>query len=127
MLARQGKVNMGLPVSFPNVESSDELPPGKPYTIQKLCKIAKITCKVIGALARTEVIIGESRRMRVVRKEKSHQIWIGIHPDRTPRRRALLALGCMAFGNLFDPAARACLYQLEVAKPVSYRRRPIPM
>lgn len=50
------------------------------------------------------------------------EVWLGIPPGR-PARRALVALGLLAFG-VFDYGARECLRGLDVAKATPGAGRP---
>ena len=115
---------MGLPVFFPPADISLRLPPGESLTVRRLCERAGIACRVSGPPAERRVRLGCAAMMRAVRRPGPFgEIWIGISDKLSPKRRAFLALGFLAYG-VFDYAARECLYGLEAAKPVVGPGRP---
>lgn len=109
------EITMSLPVFFPSAQICGSLPRGRRVTLQALCKRAGIKCRVSGPSTKRPLSIGTSPVVKVVR-EPGHDgaVWIGM-PKGTTRRRALLALGTLAYG-VFDYAARECLRGLPESR-----------
>jgi hypothetical protein len=115
---------MSLPISFPTPRIALKLPAGRRVTFASLCHLAKVRCRVTGLSAQRPILIGKSPRISSVRKPGTFgEIWIGVPPWKKPARRALEALGLLAFGA-FDYAARETLKDLDIAKPVRAVGRP---
>lgn len=114
---------MGLPVFFPSPEISLRLPEGVPTTLPDLCRAAGVSCRVSGLSTRRFLAMATTPRMRVVRMPGSlSDVWMGIPPG-TPRRRALLALGMLAY-SVFDYGARETLRGLPESRATVGPGRP---
>ena len=114
---------MGLPVFFPQPEIVLELPAGKPTSLPELCRACGVPCKVTGLSARRPLRISETAELRVARIPGALSgIWVGIPPV-PPARRALLALGLLAF-SAFDYGARETLRGRPEAFPSTSAGRP---
>ena len=106
---------MSLPVFFPAADVAGTLPPGKRLTVRELCNRAGVECRVTGAPAERRVRLSEAPALRAVRAPGPHsEVWLGV-PRGDPRRRALYALGLLAYGA-FDYCARESLRGLAIAK-----------
>jgi hypothetical protein len=115
---------MSLPIFFPPSEIAAILPPGKPTTLRKLCQIAGIDCRVTGLSARRRLRLGDAAPMKAIRLPGAlGPVWLGISKKEKPARRALLALGLLAF-SVFDYGARECLRGLDEANASPGRGRP---
>ena len=99
---------MGLP-DFPAARISTDLPQGERLTVEALCERAAIPCRVSGPPARRWVRLGEGRLAAIRQPGAYGEVWLAVPKAVTPRRRALLALGLMAY-SVFDYTARECLY-----------------
>jgi hypothetical protein len=115
---------MSLPVSFPQAEICLKLPVGKKLTLESLCEKAGVICRVIGAPAQRLIRLGKSPSIKAVRKPGPFgEIWVGVPAQYPLKKRALHALGMLAFGA-FDYGARETLRGLDIAKPNRSRGRP---
>ena len=114
---------MSLPVFFPPPDISLRLPRGASTTLLDLCREAGIDCRATGLMAARPLFVGASEKMRAV-KMPGHLrgVWLGL-PDKKPKRRALLALGLLAYA-VFDHGARESLRGLEVARATAGPGRP---
>ena len=114
---------MSLPVFFPVPEIALELPEGDPVTLSSLCEAAGVSCRVTGLSAGRHLKIAACPRMRVVRAPGTMSaVWLGI-PPASPRRRALLALGILAY-SVFDYGARETLRGLPESRAAAGPGRP---
>jgi hypothetical protein len=114
---------MGLPVFIDPPEISLVLPEGEPVTFQALCDLAKVKCKVSGISTHRPLRIALARELCSVRLPgQLSPVWLGI-PRGAPRRRALLALGVLAYG-VFDYAARETLRGLPESRASAGPGRP---
>jgi hypothetical protein len=112
---------MSLPVYLPPCEISLSLPPGKKVTLRYLCQVAKIPCMVSGL--EREISIAERSSMRVVRQPGAlAPVWLGV-PRGSLQRRALLALGLLAY-SAFDYGARECVKGRPETRVAQGRGRP---
>lgn len=114
---------MGLPVFFPQPSIVRTLPPGVDVSFRALCESAGVACKVTGISARRPIKIADSRELMAARLPGSlSPVWLGVPPS-SPRRRALLALGLLAYG-VFDYAARETLRGLPESRATAGSGRP---
>ncbi len=114
---------MSLPVFFPTPEITLELPEGEPATLESLCVAAGVACRVTGLSASRPLKIAVRPQMRVARTPgQLSPVWLGI-PPASPRRRALLALGMLAY-SVFDYGARETLRGLPESRASAGPGRP---
>jgi hypothetical protein len=119
---------MSLPVFFPSPEISNKLPSGRSLTfmLHQLCLLAGVDCRVSGRPAERIIKIATNPQMKaVIGPNPLGDVWLGIpSPKRqTIKRRALLALGFLAYG-VFDYGARETLRGLKVSRPGRSVGRP---
>ncbi len=108
---------------FPAAEVAARLPRGERLTLRKLCTLAGVECRVTGFTADRRVRWAPSPDLRAVRAPgPMGEVWLGV-PGGHPRRRALRALGLLAYGAL-DYGARETLRGLTVATPSPGPGRP---
>ena len=106
---------MSLPVFFPPPEISLSLPAGEKITLSRLCELAEVACQVSGISAEREIFVAASPKMRIVRRPGAlSAVWLGIPPG-TGKRRSLLALGMLAYGE-HDYGARETLRGLPESR-----------
>jgi hypothetical protein len=114
---------MGLPVFFPQPEIALVLPRGRRTSLPELCEEAGVKCRVTGISAQRRIWIAAALSMRIVRKPGTLSgIWLGV-PKASFSRRALLALGMLAYGA-FDYGARETLRGLPEARATVGPGRP---
>ena len=114
---------MALPVFFPVVDVAAALPGGRRSTVRQLCRAAGVECRVVGAPAERCVILAEAPLPRALRTPGPlGPVWLGL-PRGDSRRRALQALGLLAYG-VFDYCARESLRGLPIARPTAGPGRP---
>lgn len=114
---------MGIPLFIPRPSIALALPAGDDVTLDELCDLAGVRCKVSGLSARRPLTMALAKEMCSVKLPGSlSPVWLGI-PKGTPKRRALLALGALAYG-VFDYAARETLRGLPESRPTRGPGRP---
>ena len=114
---------MSLPGFFPTPEPSLRLPAGEKTTLSKLCDLAGIECRVSGISAERQIFVTESSEMRIVKRPGAlSDVWLGV-PLGTEKRRALLALGMLAYGE-HDYGARETLRGLPESRASAGPGRP---
>jgi hypothetical protein len=114
---------MGLPVFFPPADVVAVLPPGERLTLRELCERAGVACRVSGPAAHRGLRLCEGPELRALRRPGPlADVWLAVPPGK-PRRRALIALGLLAYG-VFDYGARETLRGLPVARPTPGPGRP---
>jgi hypothetical protein len=114
---------MGLPVFFPVPKITLRLPEGRSTSLPALCEEAGVACRVSGLSASRPLATATTPRMRVARMPGAlSAVWLGIPPG-SPRRRALLALGMLAYA-VFDYGARETLRGLPESRAAAGPGRP---
>jgi len=114
---------MGLPAFIPQPQVSLALPEGADVTLGELCAAAGVRCRVTGISASRPLKIAPARELSAVRLPgQLSPVWLGV-PDGPPERRAMLALGLLAYG-VFDYAARETLRGIPKSRAVAEPGRP---
>jgi hypothetical protein len=115
------RVTKMLPASYPRVQIAARAPAGQATTVRALCLLAGIECRVTGPAALRPVRLGHASALTAVREPgPAGVVWIGA-PQMARRRRALHALGLLAYA-VFDYAARESLRGLPEARPAAAGR-----
>jgi hypothetical protein len=114
---------VSLPVFFPACDVVAVLPPGERLTLRALCERAGLACRVSGPPARRRVRLADGPALRALRKPGPlSDVWLAV-PRGDPKKRALQALGLLAYGVL-DYGARETLRGLPIACPSPGPGRP---
>jgi hypothetical protein len=108
---------------FPHVSIVARIPGGTPATVESLCRQAGIECRVTGPTASRRVYLRDADLLAVSREPGySGKVSIDL-PETDPRRRAVLALGVLAYA-VFDYAARESVRGWSEMRTASPRGRP---
>jgi hypothetical protein len=114
---------MGIPVFIPQPLVALTLPDGEDVTFCLLCELAGVRSRVTGLSTGRPLRISPAANLSAVKLPGAlSPVWLGV-PAGTPRRRALLALGLLAYG-VFDYAARETLRGLQVSRACADPGRP---
>jgi len=114
---------MGLPVYIPQPTIVRSLPPGRSVSFRELCEEAGVSCRVTGMSADRSLKISLAGELSAARMPGNlSPVWLGV-PRGPARRRALLALGLLAYG-VFDYAARETLRGLPESRAENAAGRP---
>lgn len=108
-----------IPVFLPPASIVTKVPRGKSYTVESLCHLAGIECRVTGPSARRRVVLRKSKKFEVSREPGNlGAVSVG-HPRAHTRRHVVLALGVLAY-SVFDYSTR------ESVRGWSEMRPPVP-
>jgi hypothetical protein len=116
-----------LPALMPKVQIVAKAPLGLPYTIGSLCREAEIECRVTGPAVERKVYLNKGS-LGVAREPGSLGVVSMTLPtfkSDEPRKRAVLALGILAYA-VFDYVARESLRgrpEAQMALPVGRPRK----
>jgi hypothetical protein len=114
---------MGLPAYIPAPSIVGKLPAGQDVTLRELCDRAGVVCRVTGISAERSLKISCTKSLEAARLPGLlGPVWLGV-PKGSLRRRALLALGLLAYG-VFDYAARETLRGLSCSRASVGAGRP---
>jgi len=122
------QVTKMLPAILPEVTITAKAPNGQRETIFSLCQAGGIECKVTGpaALRHIHLLAGQ---LAVAREPGSLGLVAITIPEEDPKRRAILALGILAYA-VFDYAARESLRgnpEAAFALPLGRPRKARPL
>jgi hypothetical protein len=114
---------------MPEVEIVKRVPRGRKLTIEKLCLAAGIECRVTGQAADRVIYLSQTSRLRASREPGPFgPVAVGVAGG-NERRRAVLALGVLAYA-VFDYAARESMRgrpEARFALPVGRPRKARPL
>ena len=114
---------MGLPAFFPPADVVAGLPPGERLMLRALCERAGIPCRVSGPPVNRRVRLAPGPTLRALRMPGPlAEVWLCV-PRGSRRRRALLALGLLAYA-VFDYGARESLRGIAQARATAGPGRP---
>lgn len=100
-----------------------KLPAGEKITLSSLCDLAEVACRVSGISAERSIFVAAAPEMRIIRQPGAlSAVWLGVPPG-TGKRRALLALGMLAYGE-HDYGARETLRGLPESQASAGPGRP---
>jgi len=118
-----------LPAILPMAKIVSKAPKGVPYTIQSLCEMAGIECRVTGPAADRQIYLRETNQLEAAREPGSLGIVSMGLPASSQKDRAILALGSLAY-SVFDYAARESLRgrpESKMALPLGRPRKAQPL
>jgi len=94
-----------LPAILPMVKIMSKVPQGNLHTVESLCEIANIECRVTGPTAARQIYLRDTDKLEAAREPGSLGIVsIGLPPG-SQKDNAILALGILAYA-VFDYTAR---------------------
>jgi hypothetical protein len=112
-----------IPISLPPTSVVARVPDGISRTVKDLCREAGIACRVTGPSTRRKINLRYASVAKACREPGlSGTVTLDL-PETDPHKRALLALGVLAY-SAFDYAARESLRGLPESRPSAPRGRP---
>jgi hypothetical protein len=118
-----------LPAIFPEVKIAKADRGGRAMTVSSLCDEAQIPCRVTGPAADRVVYLRQTAALEASREPGAFGVVsIGV-PAGKEQRRAVLALGILAYA-VFDYTARESMRgrpEAQLARPVGRPRKAVPL
>ena len=112
-----------IPVNLPPTSVVAIAPDGESHTVESLCREAGIACRVTGPSTQRRVNLRYGRIITACREPGASGTVTLELPERVPHKRALLALGVLAY-SVFDYVARESMRGLPESRPSTPRGRP---
>jgi hypothetical protein len=119
------QVTKMLPAILPMVKIMSKVPHGDLHTVETLCEMADIECRVTGPSAARQVYLRESNKLEAAREPGSLGIVSIGQPAGSKKNCAILALGILAYA-VFDYAARESMRgrpESKIALPLGRPRK----
>jgi hypothetical protein len=112
-----------IPVNLPPTTVVAVAPAGDSRTVEELCREAGIACRVTGPSTKRTINLRYSKTVKACREPGlAGTVTLGL-PETVPHKRAVLALGVLAY-SVFDYVARESLRGLPESRPSAPRGRP---
>lgn len=116
------QVTKMIPVFLPKVKIVTKVKMGRELTIEELCQLANVECKVTGPSVRRIVSIFDSDEL-IIEREPGELGKVGIGLKTLAEKAEIFALGVLAYA-VFDYAARETMRGLPESQSVFPVGRP---